>query len=227
MPEWRQNRKRAGKRLRAIREAGGLNPDPAGRCQRSDARGDLAAGDRKVLAARRDGAQAGGSPGRGPGAVHRSRQNHRADAADGGRGRLPARGASGPGADVAAQGQVSGTKVSGEWRVPSVVIAAGPQRATARPLRPSRPALPRLKRRSSSVGRGCWSVSGALTRHEPRASEPASSRGATTNRFQDSAVPFFTAANGPRDTGWNREPLTMPRWWAMIPRAEAVPVNGC
>ena len=69
VPVWRQNRKRAGKRLRAIREAAGLNQIQLAAASglTHEAISRLETG--TVLAVRRDGAQAGGSPRRGTGAV--------------------------------------------------------------------------------------------------------------------------------------------------------------
>src|SRR5918995_2766866 len=122
VPEWRQNRKRAGKRLRAIREASGLNQIQlaaasgltheaisrleTGRCWpyaetvRKLARA-LGVEPERFIARDRSGltlmtvAEAASRLGVPPGRVQTWLR----------------------------KGQVEGTKVSGEWRVPSVVIA--------------------------------------------------------------------------------------------------------
>ena len=122
VPVWRQNRKRAGKRLRAIREAAGLNQIQLA----------AASGLTHEAISRLETGSAGRTPrrcaswrepwawnrsGSSPATRHGLTLMTVAEAAS--RLGVPA----GRVQIWLRKGQVPGTKVSGEWRVPSVVIA--------------------------------------------------------------------------------------------------------
>ena len=164
---------RAGKRLRALREAAGMNQIQLAAASglTHEAISRLETGNnapyaetvRKLARALQ----------RGAGAVRHPRQDHRADADDGGRGRLPVGRAAGPGPVLAAQGTGRGDE--GLGRVAGAVGGdrrAGPQRAAARSFRPPRPALPGLR---SVLGAGDSgdSVPGRTPHGRPDARSPS------------------------------------------------------
>ena len=122
VPEWRQNRKRAGKRLRAIREASGLNQiqlaAASGLTHEAISRLETGKCWPYAETVRKLAAALDVEPER---FVTRDKTGLSlmtvAEAAS--RLGVPA----GRVQNWLRNGQVSGTKVSGEWRVPSVVIA--------------------------------------------------------------------------------------------------------
>jgi excisionase family DNA binding protein len=123
VPEWRQNRKRAGKRLRAIREAGGLNQiqlaAASGLTHEAISRLETGRCWPHAETVRKLAGALDVDPER---FVARDKTTGLtlltvAEAAS--RLEVPA----GRVQTWLRKGQVSGTKVSGEWRVPSVVIA--------------------------------------------------------------------------------------------------------